>query len=305
MRFKGLDLNLLVALDVLLDEQNVSRAAERLHLSQPAVSAALSRLRNYFGDPVLAPHGKRMIPTAQALALRPMLKELLAQVDMMIAQSTGFDPQTSERWFRIGVSDYLSTVLFSTLIPKLKTLAPGIKLDLQPPSDGMEVQLDRGEIDLVLTPVEHCSPDHPTELLFEEQHVVAGWSQSPLMLAPITEEAFYAAAHIAVGLGRLARVSFSETNLAARGRGRNIEVMASSFSLVPELLVGTDRIAVMHERLAQTLEHRLPIVWQPLPFDFPAMREMVQYHRTRSNDPGLRWLVQQIHEAGRSINQSH
>ncbi len=305
MRFKGLDLNLLVALDVLLDEQNVSRAAQRLHLSQPAVSAALSRLRDYFGDPVLAPHGKRMIPTAQALALRPMLKDLLAQVDMMISQSLGFDPQTSARWFRIGVSDYLSTVLFSTLIPKLKALAPGIRLDLQPPSDEMVIQLDRGEIDLILTPDGHCAPDHPTELLFEERHVVGGWRESVLMKSPMSEDAFYAAGHIAVGLGRLARASFSETHLAARGRDRNIEVMASSFSLVPEMLVGTDRIAVMHERLARTLAERLPIAWQSLPFDFPVMREMVQYHRTRSNDSGLRWLIQEIHQAANSINPHH
>ena len=104
MRFKGLDLNLLAALDLLLEERNVSRAAERLHLTQPAVSAALARLRDYFGDPILAPQGKRMIPTAQALALQPMLKQLLSQVDTMVAQSTRFDPATSSEYCFISAA---------------------------------------------------------------------------------------------------------------------------------------------------------------------------------------------------------
>lgn len=297
MRFKGLDLNLLVALDVLLDECNVSRAAERLHLSQPAVSAALRRLRDFFNDPLLALHGKRMVPTPHAIALRPQVKMLLAEVEGVIAQSTRFDPATSDRWFKICVSDYLSTVLFGTLIPSLRIAAPGVRLDLQPPSEEMPVLLDRGEIDLVLTPEQHCTPNHPTELLFEEHHVVAGWRDNPLMATPVSEEAFYNAGHVAVQIGRLSRVSFAEMHLRASGRDRRVEVIATSFSLVPEILVGTDRLAIMHERLARTLSARLPLAWQPLPFAFPVMREMIQYHRTRSEDAGLRWLIAQIHGA--------
>lgn len=297
MRFKGLDLNLLVAFDVLLDECNVSRAAERLHLSQPAVSAALRRLRDFFNDPLLALHGKRMVPTPHAIALRPQIKQLLAEVDSVISRSTQFDPATSDRWFRICVSDYLSTVLFGTLIPSLSANAPNVRLDLQPPSEEMPVMLERGEIDLVLTPDQHCVPGHPTELLFEERHVVAGWRDNPLMAAPISEDAFYDAGHVAVEIGRLARVSFAELHLRARGRERRVEVIASSFSLVPELLVGNDRLAIMHERLARTLSTRLPIVWCPMPFKIPVMREMIQFHRTRGDDAGLRWLIGELHRA--------
>lgn len=299
MRFKGLDLNLLVALDVLLDESNVSRAAERLHLSQPAVSAALRRLRDYFNDPLLALHGKRMVPTPHAVALRPQIKQLLADVEGVIGRSTRFDPATSDRWFRICISDYLSTVLFGALIPALRAHAPTIRLDLQQPSEEMPQMLERGEIDLVLTPAQHCVPGHPTELLFEERHVVAGWRDNPLMATPMSEDDFYAAGHVAVEIGRLARVSFAELHLRARGRERNVEIIASSFSLVPELLVGNDRLAIMHERLARTLSTRLPIVWQPLPFDFPVMHEMIQFHRTRGDDPGLHWLIAELHRAAK------
>src|SRR5512139_3494743 len=126
MRFKGLDLNLLAALDVLIEERSVSRAAERLHLSQPSVSAALARLRDYFNDPLLEIQGKRMVPTARALQLVPMLKELLADVETMIMQARQFEPETSNRWFRICVSDYLATVLIARLVTSLQREAPGI-----------------------------------------------------------------------------------------------------------------------------------------------------------------------------------
>src|SRR3569832_1292862 len=185
MRFQGLDLNLLVALDVLIEERSVSRSAERLHLSQPVLCAALRRLRDYLNDHILAAHGKKMIPTPHALRLRGSLRTLLTDVERMVSLSTQFDPTTSQRRFRIGASDYLSIVLFTRLIPVLERVAPGVTLELVQPSDAMMAMLDQGEFDLIITPAEHVSPDHPTELLFEERHVVAGWAGNPLVQAPL------------------------------------------------------------------------------------------------------------------------
>src|SRR3569623_714038 len=135
MRFNGLALNLLVALAVLLEERSVSRAAERLHLSQPAVSAALARLRAYFGDPLLVPQGRRMVPSAEALAMRRELEAILDSVSNLVVRSAGFDPTTSRRTFRICASDYLLAVLFPKLLPELARLAPAVGLDLLPPSE--------------------------------------------------------------------------------------------------------------------------------------------------------------------------
>ncbi|MEO9132184.1 MAG: LysR family transcriptional regulator [Sphingomonas sp.] len=294
MRFKGLDLNLLTALDVLIEERSVSRAAERLHLSQPAMSAALRRLREYFNDPILAAHGKKMIPTPHALRLRPMVRDLLTGVEEMVAVSTRFDPATSHRRFRIGASDYLSTVLFTTLVPQLQRVAPHITLELVQPSDTMLPALEQGELDLIITPEEHVASDHPCELLFEERHVVAGWCDNPVFAAPMTEAVFLAAGHVAVEIGRLRPTSFAETLLRAQGRTRLIEVLVNSFSVAPEMLINTNRLAVMHERLARTYVARIPLTYVDMPFDFPIMREMMQYHRTRADDAGLRWLIGQI-----------
>jgi LysR family transcriptional regulator, nod-box dependent transcriptional activator len=299
MRFKGLDLNLLVTLDVLLELRSVSRAAERLHLSQPAVSAALARLRDFFNDPLLESQGKRMVPTPKALQLQPALAELLSNVDRMIVQGRQFDPSTSTQWFRICISDYLSTVLFPRLIHLLQAQGPSIRLDLQTPSDLALSLLEQGEIDVLLVPKEHCLRDHPAELLFEERYVIAGWAGNPLLAGALTEEDFYAAPHVAVAIGASVeeRASFAEDELNARGRERQIEIMASSFTQVPSLLIGTQRLTLMQERLARTLATTLPIAWQPLPFEFPLMREMIQYHRSRGSDPALGWLVARIREA--------
>ncbi|MEP7313847.1 MAG: LysR family transcriptional regulator [Pseudomonadota bacterium] len=297
MRFKGLDLNLLVALDVLLDERNVSRAAERLHLSQPSASAALARLREYFNDPLLEPQGKRMIPTAFALRLRPLLADVLVDVDRMLGEVRKFDATTSTRWFRIAVSDYLVAVLFPRLVQLLRTQAPLIRIDLQAPSDSTADLMEQGEIDVLLTPQEHCARDHPVELLFEERFVIAGCAQNPIFGGPLSEEAFYEAGHVVTAMGQVDRASFAEDRLQARGRERRVEIIAFSFTQVPDLLVGTPRLTVMHERLARTMATHYPIRYCDPPFDFPVMREMAQFHRSRQADPGLQWLLEKLHEA--------
>ena len=120
MRFKGLDLNLLVAFDVLMATRSVSRAAERLHLSQPAMSAALARLRDYFGDELLVLQGKRMHPTAFADDLMPQVRDCLQRVESMLATSPNFDPATSQRSFTIVTSDY---VLASIIVPLVAELS--------------------------------------------------------------------------------------------------------------------------------------------------------------------------------------
>jgi DNA-binding transcriptional LysR family regulator len=297
MRFKGLDLNLLVALDVLLEERSVSRAAERLHLSQPSASAALARLREYFNDPLLESQGKRMIPTAFALRLRPLLADVLGDVDRMLGQVQRFDPATSTRWFHIAVSDYLVAVLFPRFVRLVQEQAPLLRFDLQSPTDSTYALMDQGEIDVLLTPQEHCARDHPTELLFEERFVVAGWAENPVFDGELTEEAFYEAGHVVTAMGQIDRASFAEDRLHARGRERRVEIIAFSFTQVPDLLVGTRRLSVMHERLARSMAERYAIRYCHPPFDFPIMREMAQFHRSRATDPALQWLLARLREA--------
>lgn len=294
MRFKSLDLNLLVALDALLDEQNVTRAAERLNISQPAMSAALSRLREHFDEPLLVLHGKRMMPTPAALEMREPLKELLQNVEILVTKTTHFDPASSERRFRIVTSDYMLAVVFPALAQKLEQIAPGITMECFQPSEHTRQQLDQGDIDLVFTPEDHLVPAHPSEVMFKEKYVVVGWAENPALSGgKINKKDFFAARHVTVEIGQSARSSFAENHLHDLDGERRIDMKVSSFLTAPEMVVNTTKLTVMHERLAKIFAQRIDIAIADLPFAFPIMNEMVQYHESRQQDTGLRWLIDQ------------
>ena len=302
MRFKGLDLNLLVALDALLDARSVSGAAGRMNLSQPAMSAALARLRDYFGDELLVSTGKRMHPTAYAETLAPILKDSLAGLDALISNPTLFDPASSHRTFRILGSDYVTVAALVPLIERLGERAPGVRLDIAPVQDDATVQVDQGKVDLLLTPDNHIHPDHPADLLWEERQVIVGWNENPVFSQPLTEEAVFGAGHVGVLMGAIRTPSFADRELAIMGKARRIEVTTGSFLAVPWLLQGTNRLAFVHERLARSVVRLFPLTWAPCPFDFPIMREMVQYHRARAGDAGLTWLRHMMAEVVTDIH---
>jgi len=306
MRFRGLDLNLLVAFDTLITLRSVSAAARQMNLSQPAMSAALGRLRDYFGDDILVANGKRMYPTAYAESLVPRVRECLQQVETLIGTSTVFEPATSHRVFRIITSDYIIAAIVVPLVARLAEIAPNVRLELILPSENSPDQVAHGRADLLITPENFISRDQPSELLFEERHVVVGWDQNPMFDQDVTEEAVLAAGHVVVQLGNQQTSSFADRQLELLGKVRKVEVATSSFTTIPWLLRDTMRLAVMHERLAIRMKELFPIRWAQLPFDFPVMREMVQYHRARSTDEGLNWLRGELHAIARQpINKFH
>jgi len=298
VRFKGLDLNLLVAFDALLETRGVSRAAERLNLSQPAMSAALARLRDYFNDEILVAHGKRMHPTAYAEALLPKVRSFLSGVDALIASSTAFDPATSERTFRVVASDYITAAVLAPLIRRLAKGAPQVRIEIIAPDTRAASLLDGGQVDMIITPAEFIENDHPTELLFEERHVVACCARNPLLKnGRILPSDFLNAGHVGVNLGATRTPTFGDRQLELIGVNRRLEVIAAEFTIVPWLLVDTQRLAVMHARLAVAMSDHFPIAHVPLPFDLPVMRELIQIHRARAGDGGLAWLRSELQAA--------
>lgn len=297
MRFRGLDLNLLAVFDGLMQTRSVTLAARQMHLSQPAMSAALSRLRDYFDDPLLVTHGKRMYPTAFAESLVPLVRESLSRIEMVLATSATFDPEASQRAFRIIASDYVVSAVISPLLARFARTAPGITVHLMTPGEESYHLIADGKADLMIGPQEFVSPDHPTELLFDEDHVVAGWAENPLLDGPMDEQRFLSAGHVGVVIGSQLNASFADRALSLLGKVRRVEVTASSFTTLPWLLIGTQRLAVMHERMAIASERIFPIRTAPMPFLFPRMQEMVQFHQSRAADEGLRWLRTQLREA--------
>lgn len=288
MRLDGFDLNLLLAFEVLVEERSVTRAAQRLNLTQSAMSASLKRLREALGDPILSQHGKAMMPTPHALALASEVSAVIAGLRRMIQPSTGFDPALSSRVFRIAASDYIATVLLAPLLKELEHEAPSIRLEISLPSDATSERLAKGDFDLLLTPEEFLGPEHPAELLFEERHVVVACRSNPLLASPLTAEAFAAAGHVAVQID--GRNTFIENELNRLGLERRVEVHAPSFIQAPWLLPGTKRIALMHERLAKLMAPIIGLRISALPLEVSAMREMIQFHSARRADEGLAWL---------------
>ena len=294
MRLDNFDLNLLVAFDVLLQERSVTRAARRLNVTQPAMSASLRRLREAFQDEILIQHGKMMVPTPHAIELGPRIAEAILQLRTIISTGTVFDPSTSQRRFRIEASDYITTVLIVPLLEILHRKAPGIRLDLSLPDEGTTERMISGHIDLLLTPEQFLETDHPRDLLFEERHVVVGWSGNPLMHRAMTERDFFASGHVAVQID--GRDSFIESALQELGLSRRIEVVAPSFIQAPWLLPGTNRLALMHERLARIVAPSLSLAIAEPPLEIPVMREMMQFHAARESDAAVRWLRSKLSE---------
>ena len=265
MRLDNFDLNLLVAFEVLLEERSVTRAAKRLNVTQSAMSAALKRLRESFQDELLILHGKKMIPTQHALTLAPEVSTTLMRLKTLIATGTGFDPATSKRRFQINASDYITTVLLVPLIEHLQIEAPEIRLNLSLPSAQSARRLEAGEIDLLMTPNEFLETDHPRELLFEERHVVVGARDNPFLQGPLSIEQFNECGHVVVRISN--QDTYIEAILRKLAPDRRIDVAAQSFIQVPWLLRGTNRLAVMHERLARVTQPVFDLAIVDLPYN--------------------------------------
>jgi LysR family transcriptional regulator, nod-box dependent transcriptional activator len=304
MRFNKLDLNLLVALDALLSEQNISRAAEKIYLSQSAMSSALARLREYFGDELLVQVGRRMELTPRAQALQDPVRDILVRVDATVAAEPEFLPRQSDRIFRMHVSDYTMATLMPHLLALAYHEAPGIRFELRAQVLHPHRLLERGEADLLIIPKEYCSTEHPAEVLLTEAFCAALWDQNPLAKEPMTADRYLAAGHIIVQPGEV-HSALEDGFMHRLGIARRMEVTTYNFMSAAQLLVGTNRIATMHRRLARQAQRGLPITLRDVPVPVPAMEQSMQWHKHRTSDPGLIWLRELIKQAVAAMDLAH
>ena len=294
MRFGRLDLNLLVALDALLTERSVSLAADRLCLSQSATSSALGRLREYFGDELLVVKGRNMILTARAEELIDPVRAVLEQIRTTVAVAPPFDPMTTDRMIRIMASDYSTEVLLAGALAELEKEAPQMRFEIQPMNDSPIEAIERGYVDLLLTIDYAISPDHPSQLLFEDDYVVVGDRSNPAMSEPMTRDLYFRLGHVSPRFGKQRVPAFEDWFVRRQKQQRRIEVIAPTFLSLPGLIVGTNRIATMHRRMADIVVRSRPLVMREIPFAIPPIRESVQWNIANSNDRALRWVVERL-----------
>jgi LysR family nod box-dependent transcriptional activator len=281
MHFRGLDLNLLVALDALITEKNISRTGEQIHLSQSATSGVLARLREYFNDELLVPVGRKMMLTP--------LRELLRQAEGIMHRNPAFVPADSKREFRLIMSDYVATILMSRAIPMLEQQAPSVTIQI---ITGTRYDaLDRGEADLVILPEQYLASGHPTEDLFSDQFACIVCVGNTEVRKGLSLRTYTRLGHVAVNFGEhYDQPGFEHKFLEGAGITRRIAVTAPTFALIPQLVMGTNRIATIHRRLANYYAQHLPLRVLKPPIEFPPLKEAMQWHAYREADPGLRWL---------------
>ncbi|CAN7740555.1 LysR substrate-binding domain-containing protein [Variovorax sp. LjRoot290] len=303
MRFHNFDLNLLVALDVLLKERSVTRAAEALSLSPSAISNSLSRLREYFDDDLLVQIGRKMELTPRAEGLREAVRDLLLRFDSTIAAPPVFEPHASDRVFRIFSSDYAQLVLGPALMTLAAQQKARVRFEFAQQVAQPHRDLERGEADLLIIPTGFMSPDHPREVLYKEDFVCMVWRDAELARGELTFERYVSAEHVVMQPSNGRVDAFEGWFLKRYGVTRRVEVLTYSFITLLALLVGTNRVATVHERVARRLVGVWPLEIRPTPIKIDAMEQAMQWHKFRTNDPGLSWLRSLVAEAASRIDE--
>ena len=289
MDLRNFDTGLLVALDALLTEKSVTRAGERLHLSQPATSIILGRLRQYFGNELLVPAGRRMVLTPLAESLVQPVRSCLMQIQHTVASKAEFNPAASDRKFCLAISDYVTAVLMPHVMQEVVRLAPGIRFELVRLDESIDQKLEKGDIDFLIRPSVHALATHPKEPLFEDTHTCVVWHKNSLVGDTISPKRFLEIGQIAVHFGHAPAI-FEEWFAARYGEIRKIEVVTQDFEVACRLVVGTDRIATVMTRLARLCAAHLPLRLIHPPFAMPKVTHCLQWHRYQDQDPGHIWF---------------
>lgn len=257
---RTLDLNLLKTLDALLDERSVTRAAQRLSLTQPAVSGMLNRLRDYFDDPLFSrtPHG--IVPTLRAQQLAAPVKQILSDIDILL-KPTQFDPLTAALTFTVAATDYALKAVIVPFIAALRVRAPGIRVRVIPVEPVLlTTQFEQGKIDLALLTPDSTPDNLHSRALYDEEYVCLMRHAHPDAGGPLTLDRFCALEHVLVSYEGESFWGVTDEALASVGRQRQIGLSVSSFLVLPDILAISDMIAVVPARLAydDTRMHVLP-----------------------------------------------
>ncbi|MBF6990290.1 MULTISPECIES: LysR family transcriptional regulator [Cupriavidus] len=289
---RRLDLNLLVTLDVLLSEHNVTRAAQRLHFSQPSVSVHLARLRDYFGDPLLLPGPRGMRPTARAESLREPLREALAALEHAVSPDSPFDPAAATHTWRVAATDYGESTIVLPAIRALRTAAPGARLAvLEMVPSRIARQCEQGELDLAFHTTEGSPPALHRRALFTERYVLAGRGGHPRLKRRPTLAQFCALEHVMVSPDGGGFSGVTDEALALAGMQRRVVLSVPHFLFVAAVLASTDLVAMVPQRLVRDAP-ALRVVEPPV--EVPGYEMSMLWHERVHRDPAHRWLREQI-----------
>ena len=292
MDTRRLDLNLLATLEALLEEQNVTKAAARLHLSQPAVSAQLSSLRDLFDDPLLIPARRGMIPTAKALELSSPLRLALNQVRDTLATHQQFDPAQANLTVVLACTDYFQAVAGLSIIKELRLKAPGLRIGLRNLEPArLEAQMARGEVDLALMTPAEAPPALRNRHLYDEAYVLVGRRDHPHLVDGMTIEDYVNLEHVVVSLNGGEFLTPIDQVLETLGQARKVVLSAASFLLIPEIVAQSDLVALAPRRL---VAGRTDIRVVAAPFETAGFSVGMVWHERNHGHGAHRWIREMI-----------
>ena len=301
MDVASVDLNLLVALDALLTERSVTQAGRRIGLSQPAMSAALARLRALFSDPLFVRTQAGMVPTQRALAIASPLQEVLSKVRVVLA-AQAFDPAVAPTAFQIATGDYGELVIVPAIHAALSKRAPRATLRVRPMTDpnAQLGQLGKGSVDLIIAPMHRAGNGVEVADLFSEDFVCVLRRSHPARPSRLTLKAFARLRHLLVspeGEG----VAMVDHVLGKAGLSRVIALRVPHFLAAPNLIATSDMIATLPRRVvaSSAMSGRLT-VFEP-PFEARKFTMVAAWHARRLEEPAVRWFRDLVVEVAATL----
>ncbi|MGK3992706.1 LysR family transcriptional regulator [Sorangium sp. So ce1024] len=283
------DLNLLTALDALLEERSVSAAAARLHLSQPAMSRTLGRIRDATGDPILVRTGRTMTLTPRALALRQEVQAIVRRAHAVLAPERELDLARLDRTFAVRCHDAITTVLGALLLRAAQEQAPLVKIRLlaEPAADTDDLR--HGRVDLEIGSTEPAVPEIHGELIGQDRIVVAVRRGHPLAQGRLTARRYAEALHVIVSRRGRLRDPIDDA-LEALGLRRRVVAAAPTTAAAMHLAHESDVVVALPARVCGPVLRTLGLSARPLPLDVPALRVVQLWHRRYENDKAHAWL---------------
>lgn len=305
MHLNRFDLNLLVALNALLDEKSVTRAAERVHVSQPAMSGALQRLRENFNDQLLVRVGRHMELTPRARELVQPVREILLEIESNLNADRIFEPATAHREFDIAMTDFVAAVLLPKVMRRLTIEAPGVTLNVEPLTKDALPRLETGSLDLAVRAMVQPfrmqqSQELISEKLFSDDWVCVAAEDHPTLGDTISVDEYLELPHVALSFGKDSS-TMEEVALQHMSIEIDVRATARGFAILYFMLQGTSLIGLIPRRMAAHLSHYMPAKILEMPFDIGELTESLFWHERNDSDPAHIWLRNLLLSAAKTL----
>lgn len=312
MNINKMDLNLLVYLDVLLREKNVTRAANQLNITQPAMSNGLKRLRDLLNDPILVRTSDGMVPTERARELAPVVRGVLLTLEETLQPNKDFEPLHSQRVFRIMASDYAASTLIPALLKKMRVLAPHTSLDIMTPSDVTFHDVENGKVDMAINRFDQLPQSFHQKTVWRDSFSCLINAQNPV-LKNFNLDSYLKAQHIwvsktgfGVGVGMdpkdVQKLGWVDEALAKLGKQRSISVFTRNYHVAMHLAVGIDLIATLPSRAAKLYENDPTMAIMDPPFAIPSIELKMIWSPLLHQDASHIWFRRLIVETADELN---